>query len=195
MGREERKHAGIEKGSPSALAQLLAPSYCINIQTPLCLLEWEMGAKPFITTNWKMLLLGCGTCSLAFKYKTKHVFVNLLLLSCGSPRWTQTITLCSYKWIEHLGLKRFLFSHTRNSRADSSLWYKKKTNPNDLTSSLVSTGTNKSASPVYLYTVVDGLGCLRWHKLHLKLFRHIRHLLVLSLLWSICNLTRREPTL
>ena len=53
-GRGDGTCACIGKGSLSAFAQLLAPIYHINTQTTLCLLEWEMGAKHFITTNWKI---------------------------------------------------------------------------------------------------------------------------------------------
>lgn len=53
-GEGERDTRCIGKGSFSAFAQLLAPVYRINTQTTRCLLEWEIGAKHFITTNWKI---------------------------------------------------------------------------------------------------------------------------------------------
>lgn len=118
--------------------------------------------------------------------------MNLLSLSCGSLSWAQKITLCSYNWIEHIGLKRFyLATHEIAELMAASGTAGKKTKP----SSSVSTGANRAASPVYSCIVADWLGCLRWHKLHLKLFIQFRNLLVFPLLWNLWSLIRHEPLL
>lgn len=112
--------------------------------------------------------------------------MNPLLLSCGSLSWTENLTLCSYNWIEHPGLKRFYLAPHEIAELTAASGAEGK-------SSSVSTDTNKAESPVYLYIVVDWLGCLTWHKLHLKLFIQFRNLLAFQLLWNLWSLIRREP--